>query len=119
MLNVLSHSELGNVVVIVTRYFGGIKLGAGGLVRAYTAAVTTALTQLSTEIQYVRDQRQVLLPYSQLGTLEHWLKSTHIVITNKDFTDSVLLTLAVPKSELSSLEIKIAELAGELLSLDA
>ncbi|MFT5894544.1 MAG: putative YigZ family protein, partial [bacterium] len=86
MLNVLSHSGLGNVVVVVTRYFGGIKLGAGGLVRAYTAAVTTALSQLATDIQFVRDNRQMLLPYSQLDTLQHWLKTTNIAITDKEFT---------------------------------
>jgi uncharacterized YigZ family protein len=117
MLNVLSHSELGNVVVVVTRYFGGIKLGAGGLVRAYTAAVTTALTQLTTEIQFVRDKRQLHLPYSQLDTLEHWLKSTNIAISEREFTDNILLHLAVPKSELSNLEAKVAELRGTLVSL--
>jgi uncharacterized YigZ family protein len=117
MLNVLSHSGLGNVVVVVTRYFGGIKLGAGGLVRAYTAAVTTALTQVATDTQFVRDNRQMLLPYSQLDTLTHWLKSTNIAITDKEFTDSIMLYLAVPKSELPKLEIKAAELGGKLVSL--
>jgi uncharacterized YigZ family protein len=117
MLNVLSHSELGNVVVVVTRYFGGIKLGAGGLVRAYTAAVTTALTQLSTNIQFIRDKRQLHLPYSQLDTLEHWLKTTNIAICEREFTDNILLHLAVPKSELSKLETKVAELRGTLVSL--
>lgn len=116
MLNVLSHSELGNVVVVVTRYFGGIKLGAGGLVRAYTTAVTTALTQLVTDIEFVRDSRQMHLPYSQLDTLQHWLKSTNIAVTDKEFTDSILLYLAVPKSELTKLEMKAAELGGKLMS---
>lgn len=118
MLNVLSHSELGNIVVVVTRYFGGIKLGAGGLVRAYTAAVTTALAQLTTDIQFVRDNRQMLLPYSQLDTLEHWLKSTNIAIINKEFTDSIRLCLAVPKSELHKLEMEAAKLGGKLVSLE-
>ena len=49
MLNVLQHSELGNTAVVVTRYFGGIKLGAGGLVRAYTQSVSSALSQLVTQ----------------------------------------------------------------------
>ena len=116
MLNVLSHSELGNIVVVVTRYFGGIKLGAGGLVRAYTGSVTNALTQLETETQHVRESCQMSLPYSQLDTLEHWLQSTHIAITDKQFTDRVLLHLAVPKSELLTLEMKAAELGGHLES---
>lgn len=119
MLNVLSHSELGNVVVVVSRYFGGIKLGAGGLVRAYTASVTNALTQLSTEVQYVRECRIMYLPYSQLGILEHWLQSTHISITDKEFTDRILLKLAVPTSELYELESKAAELGGTLVEPEA
>lgn len=119
MLNVLTHSDLGNIVVVVTRYFGGIKLGAGGLVRAYTAAVTTALTQLETEIQFVRDNRQMTLPYSQLDTFEHWLQSTHIAITDKEFTDHILLDLAVPKSELPTLEMKAAELGAQLINQES
>jgi len=118
MLNVLSHSNLGNVTVVVTRYFGGIKLGAGGLVRAYTAAVTTSLSQLTTDIQFVRDNRQLLLPYSQLDTFEHWLKSTNITITDRVFTDSILLHLGVPKSELIKLQMKAVELDASLVSLE-
>ncbi|MFC6673604.1 YigZ family protein [Marinobacterium aestuariivivens] len=49
MLNVLTHSGLGEICVVVTRYFGGIKLGAGGLVRAYSQAVQTGLDHLPTE----------------------------------------------------------------------
>ena len=116
MLNVLTHSDLGNVVVVVTRYFGGIKLGAGGLVRAYTASVTSALSELATEVQFVREAKQMTLAYSQLATLEHWLQSTHIAITDKVFTDSVLLHLAVPKSEWSALEQKAFELGGSFVS---
>jgi len=114
MLNVLTHSGLGNVVAVTTRYFGGVKLGAGGLVRAYTQSVSSALKQLETTVQYIREQVELELPYSQLDSLEHWLNSTNIAITDKAFTDSVVLHLAVPKSEVLKLEMKATEFSGKL-----
>ena len=116
MLNVLLHSGLGNVTVVVTRYFGGIKLGAGGLVRAYTQCVSSALGELKTTVQFIREDRQLELPYSQLDSFEHWLQSTDISITDKAFTDNVILHLAIPKSEILKLEMKATELGGRLLS---
>jgi len=118
MLNVLQHSGLGNVVVVVTRYFGGIKLGAGGLVRAYTQSVSAALAELKTTVQYIREDRQLEIPYSQLDTVEHWLQSTDIIVSDKEFTDNVVLHLAIPKSEILKLEMKVTELGGTLTSND-
>jgi len=118
MLNVLQHSGLGNVVVVVTRYFGGIKLGAGGLVRAYTQSVSAALAELKTTVQYIREDRQLEIPYSQLDTVEHWLQSTDIIVSDKEFTDNVVLHLAIPKSEILKLEMKVTELGGTLPSND-
>lgn len=115
MLNVLLHSNLGNILVVVTRFFGGIKLGAGGLVRAYTQSVSSALQILETRTQFIRFEHSVVLPYSQLSTLEHWLRSTDIEIVEKEFTDCVSLLLAIPKSELESVTDKITELGGEVL----
>ena len=75
MLNALQHSGLGNIVVVVTRYFGGIKLGAGGLVRAYTRGVTESLSQLETDVRYVCVAAQIKLPYTELDEFQHWLQS--------------------------------------------
>ena len=114
MLNVLQHSGMGNVVVVVTRYFGGIKLGAGGLVRAYSSSVSSALSQLDTTVQYVMQRSQLELPYSQLATLEHWLKSSPIITVDRQFSDSVTLHLDIPESELPALRVKACELGGSL-----
>ena len=118
MLNVLLHSNLGNIVVVVTRFFGGIKLGAGGLVRAYTQSVSTALKDLDTRIQFIFRQYQIVLSYSQLDTLEHWLKTTDICVDERIFTDRVLLHLAVPESELAALKTKLTELDGKLIAIE-
>jgi len=116
MLNILSHSGLGNVLVVVTRYFGGIKLGTGGLVRAYSHAVSSALAQSVTVTTFIKQIIQIKLPYSQLSTFEHWLKSTDITIANKTFSDSVWLQLNVPISAVTPLEVEIAKLGGKLLT---
>jgi len=114
MLNVLLHSGLGNLVVIVTRYFGGIKLGAGGLVRAYSSSVSGALLQITTITQYVSVRCLLELPYSQLDILEHWLKTGNIMILDREFSDNVVLTLDVPEAEVAALRDKAAELGVTL-----
>lgn len=99
MLNVLLHSDLGNTAVVVSRYFGGIKLGAGGLVRAYTQSVSEALKVLETRQFFITEKVTVELPYSLLDTLEHCLQSSNIVIQEKLFSDTVTVVLQVPGSD--------------------
>lgn len=112
MLNVLLHSGLGNIVVVVSRYFGGTKLGTGGLVRAYSQSVSQALSNLHTVSHFIRLNCQVELAYTQLDTLEHWLKETDILVVDRVFSDKVLLTLAAPESASGTLKEKIGTLGG-------
>lgn len=100
MLNVLQHSGVGEVCVVVVRYFGGVKLGAGGLVRAYTQCVSTAMVELAT-LEFVRKARvDITLPYSLLAQVEHWLASTDIDTIHKRFESDVQLELDVPETQL-------------------
>ncbi|MEM7081132.1 MAG: YigZ family protein [Pseudomonadota bacterium] len=110
MLNVLTHSGIGEITVVVVRYFGGVKLGAGGLVRAYTQSVSVALTELPTQ-SYVRcDPLIVALPYTLLGRLEHWLDASPAQILDKQFGAHVTLTLSVPVRDIDALKEAITEL---------
>ncbi|SBS31398.1 IMPACT family member YigZ [Marinomonas spartinae] len=95
MLNVLQHSSFGETTVVVTRYFGGIKLGAGGLVRAYSQAVQEALTQTEHEHIYPRSAVQLVISYPLLGKVEYWLEQSDIEINNKIFSDNIVMDLAV------------------------
>ncbi len=100
MLNVLQHSGVGEVCVVVVRYFGGVKLGAGGLVRAYTQSVSAAMAELAT-LEFVRKSRlDITLPYSLLAQVEHWLASTDIDTIHKRFESDVQLELDVPETQL-------------------
>jgi uncharacterized YigZ family protein len=112
MLNVLTHSGLGNTIVVVTRYFGGIKLGAGGLVRAYSQSVSEALKQLQTSEQLVTSPLSIRFPYTYQGKIEHYLTSQGISIIGQSFEADVSYTLAVP---LSKLELTKTDIANQTL----
>jgi uncharacterized YigZ family protein len=112
MLNVLTHSGLGNTIVVVTRYFGGIKLGAGGLVRAYSQSVSEALTQLQTSEQLVTLPLSIRFPYTYQGKIEHYLTSQGISIIGQSFEADVSYTLSVP---LSKLELTKTDIANQTL----
>jgi len=112
MLNVLQHSGLGHIAVVVTRYFGGIKLGAGGLVRAYTQSVSSAVTQLNTNTHFIHFSWFVDVPYSLYNSLEHKLSESTVQIGEKRFEELVHLELLVPLSEEANLERLLAELGN-------
>lgn len=95
MLNVLQHSNFGEITVVVTRYFGGIKLGAGGLVRAYSQAVVEALDQLVWEEIYPRQTVFIKIAYPIMGKVEYWLENSDIDVEDKQFGENINITLAV------------------------
>lgn len=95
MLTVLEKQGLTNVVAVVTRYFGGIKLGAGGLIRAYSGAVAHTLLQAG--LVEVKEQEgiQLELSYPQYQTLANFLAQEGLQEQDTDFTDKVLTTIYV------------------------
>ena len=74
MLDVLRHQELNNVLATVVRYFGGVKLGAGGLVRAYTDAVAQALLTAEKEPVQAMASLHFAVGYAQEGLMRHLLQ---------------------------------------------
>jgi uncharacterized YigZ family protein len=95
----LEGENLINVVVGVVRYFGGIKLGTGGLTRAYATAAKEAITA-ATIVPWVEMATLKLdIDYPQLQMLEYQLKQIHGEIIDQQFTDKVSLTLSLPASE--------------------
>jgi len=104
MLNVLLHSGFGNTLVVVTRYFGGIKLGAGGLVRAYTQSVSDALANTTTALVTIRERLNVKLQYTDLASFEHRLAQHNATIDAREFTEQVQLVLAFPATARDEIE---------------
>jgi uncharacterized YigZ family protein len=74
ILGQINSNELTNILIIVVRYFGGIKLGAGGLIRAYSGSVTDALAEAKKLDKVPVDVWQITYPYDLSGKLEGWLR---------------------------------------------
>ncbi|WP_320034661.1 YigZ family protein [Halarcobacter sp.] len=103
-LNVLAGNELINCGVIIVRYFGGIKLGTGGLVRAYSDAVNLVINS-SNLIKYEKLKSEKLeFDYSSLSLVEYIVNNLQIQISNKDFSDKVKLTLDVTDEQYDQLK---------------
>lgn len=99
MLEILKKRELKNVVVVVTRYFGGIKLGAGGLIRAYGGSVNETIKTIGV----VERRRQlfidVTVSYPQSGRIENLLRESHYILQDIKYTDQVTFVCVVPIEE--------------------
>ena len=93
MLHVLQMRKLTNVLAVVTRYFGGIKLGAGGLTRAYSGALSDAVkaAPIVTYTPYAR--YTVTLPYTAVGGFENYIKDKDIRVLDRAFAGEVRVTL--------------------------
>lgn len=98
MLNVLQHKPVNNVMAIVIRYFGGIKLGAGGLVRAYSQAVEQAFSDAELVPIVLKDEFSVTLPFAEENWLRHILNKLSGEILNTEYQQQVLVTLSLPQS---------------------
>ena len=109
ILEVIRGRELTNVFVVVTRYFGGTLLGTGGLVRAYTAAASEALshTEVITRIHGFR--MRISTDYTGFGKIQYILAQRGLHTLDTVYTDRVELTVLVPDGEERSLEKELME----------
>ena len=110
MLGVLENHQLTNVCAVVTRYFGGIKLGAGGLIRAYAGNVALAIKEIG--IVHIKEQLglRITLSYSQYQELPNFLKANHLQEQDTSFTEQVQTTIFVDKDDKDSIIEELIEL---------
>ncbi len=104
MLNILTSKGLTNVVVIVTRYFGGILLGTGGLVRAYTGATLAALEKAEEVEKDLGLEIEIEIIYSELEKCKYYLKQNSINITNIEYGENILLTIEITEEQQKEIE---------------
>lgn len=95
MLEVLKKNELMNVAAVVTRYFGGTKLGAGGLIRAYSGAVANALHEIGIVQGILQQEVFTTIDYSLLGKLQHYLEQKNLQVKDTQFLENVTLCVMV------------------------
>ncbi len=96
MLKVLLHSGIGEIASVTTRYYGGINLGRGGLVRAYTSGVQAALIHLETDLKITLTHLHIALPYTLLVPCQNSLSQFKAQVENTTFGVQVQMTLALP-----------------------
>jgi uncharacterized YigZ family protein len=109
MLEVLTGSGIHNIAVVVTRYFGGVLLGTGGLVRAYQGAVKEALALCKTALQRYGVRLKIKTDYNLVGKIQYILASKNINIEDSVYTEDVELTALVPIEDYDRLRAEITE----------
>ena len=109
MLGVLENHNLTNVCVVVTRYFGGIKLGAGGLIRAYAGSVALAVKELG--IVEIKEQAgiQIQMSYAQYQEYGNFLKEHNLMELETNFTDQVETIIFVDKEDKEDIKSSLIE----------
>lgn len=90
MINVLRKNDLHNVTAVVTRYFGGIKLGAGGLVRAYSKSVLEAINEAEILEVEIYDVYNLIFEYYDIKLADTEVRNNNLEVINKDYSDKVL-----------------------------
>ncbi|MCL1095556.1 YigZ family protein [Shewanella kaireitica] len=115
MLAALQGSNIGEVGAVVIRYFGGTKLGVGGLVRAYSSGLKKGLPQLETKLKQIRYPGTLVCGYHQLKDVEHLFSRCDVVIADKIFTDNISIEFAIPKRFKDELNLELATMSqGQL-----
>lgn len=119
ILEVIKKNGLTNVVVVVTRYFGGIKLGAGGLIRAYSHAAVLGIEAATILAMTPFVKLDAAVSYDLLATVEHWMRQNEIRSLEADYAENVILHLLIEPAQLESVEAALTDLTAGRISLTA
>ena len=93
MLSLITNQNIGNVLVVVTRYFGGILLGTGGLVRAYTLSAQEALKKAEFKNMELGIEAEIQVKYSDLDKIKYYCKNMDIKITQIEYLEDVKVVI--------------------------
>ena len=112
ILEVIKKNALTDTIIIVTRYFGGIKLGAGGLIRAYSH--TASLGVAASEVVTMTPMRKfsVTIEYSLLASVENWLRQKKITVGETEYAESVTISLMAEPSDADGILSGLTELTS-------
>ncbi|WP_334019376.1 YigZ family protein [Alteromonas sp. S015] len=111
ILNVLQHKDIGDIMIIVTRYFGGIKLGAGGLVRAYSAAAQQAIDVLEVRQEIKLERLSVDIDFKHEQFVRHLVEQAQGNIANCRYGSSVIVNVELPLDALNDFRKQMAPIA--------
>lgn len=109
ILSALQYSGLGEIVAVVSRYFGGTKLGTGGLVRAYSSTVQQALSELDKEPFVERIDNLISLPFALEDPVRRLLADLQLNVSAADYRQEVTLTVSIPDTQIAELEQRLSD----------
>ena len=112
VLHLLTGEGLTNVVIVITRYFGGIKLGTGGLMRAYTGTARLVLQEAGICEVRELDELHFHIDYTHYGKIQNMEQSGRFRITGAEFADAVCLTLEADPQETEGILTALSEMTG-------
>ncbi|HDR1838853.1 TPA: YigZ family protein [Pasteurella multocida] len=118
ILSALQGSKIGEICAVVVRYYGGILLGTGGLVRAYGNGVQQALTLLETVVKVQRQSYKVHCDYSHINALQLLCEKQDVMIINQHFVDRVAFELGIRDDKLTAFEQALIERFSGQLQLE-
>lgn len=116
ILGVIQHKDMGDVLVMVIRYFGGIKLGAGGLVRAYAGAAESVLAEVRRVVQKPLERLQVVMGFADEQPLRHWCEGNQGSIEQVEYGAAVTVTVEVATDKREELTAFCSARGLELLT---
>lgn len=115
ILSQINYSNIGNVVVVIVRYFGGIRLGAGGLVRAYRESAQKALKALEVEEYIPCVEISLVCPFSEENHLRKIITSFKAEILEMSYSSDVKFTVIFPEDFLTQLQQEINNVPIEMI----
>ncbi|MFJ6851131.1 YigZ family protein [Streptomyces sp. NPDC091271] len=118
MLQMLMRREVRYAVAVVTRYFGGVKLGAGGLIRAYGGAVGEALDTLGTTTRRRFRLATVTVDHQRAGKLENDLRATGVDVRDVTYAEAVTITIGVPDADVDGFRAWLADATAGSATLE-
>ncbi len=118
MLQVLRGAELSDVIAVVTRWYGGTKLGKGGLARAYAGAAKEALAELAVEERWPTVELSNELAYEQLGSLKRLVHPPEVVFAEQEYGSRVRVKLVVRADRQAEIEESLAEIGAAVDAFD-
>ncbi|WP_299328628.1 YigZ family protein [uncultured Psychrobacter sp.] len=114
ILGVLQHKSIGNIIIIVVRYFGGIKLGAGGLTRAYAGSAQAAVDQMILQPYVPMTQVQILADFATEAQCRYVVESLEGTIEDVAYSKQVTLTVTIAEVDIETLKTELA-MAGRVI----
>tara|TARA_B100001179_G_C18531986_1_gene377522 strand:- start:489 stop:1088 length:600 start_codon:yes stop_codon:yes gene_type:complete len=114
ILGVLQHKSIGNIIIIVVRYFGGIKLGAGGLTRAYAGSAQAAVDQMILQPYVPMMQVQILADFATEAQCRYVVESLEGTIEDVAYSKQVTLTVTIAEVDIETLKTELA-MAGKVI----